>query len=76
MPFVTVHLVPDTAIVQESPQRTFADMRHSVANQRTVATRRFGDDIQGDEADIAIGCGSYSEDSYDKDAMKHEEVII
>lgn len=74
--FATVHLVPDTAIVQKSPQRTFADMRHLVANQRRVATRRFGDDIQGDEADIAIGCGSYSEDRFVKDAMNHEGTEI
>ena len=58
--------------MQKSPLRTFADMRNSVANQRSVASRRFGDDVQGDEADIAIGCGSYSEDNAFQDAITHE----
>ena len=59
-----MHLVPDSAIIQVNPTRkTFSDMRHSVANQRSVATRRFGDDIQNEETDITIGCGSHNGDS-------------
>jgi len=51
-----MHLVPDTAIVQRNPQRTFADMRHYVAHRSTVG-RRYGDDVDETETEVAIGCG-------------------
>lgn len=69
-----MHLVPDTAIVHVAPQRTFADMRQSVANRRSVASRRFGDDAQREEVEIAIGCGSYIEDNLHQDASENEGV--
>ena len=56
--FYSVHLVPESAIIQEHPPKTFRDMNKSM----TLSSKRvYG---QGDSADsISIGCGSASADS-------------
>ena len=52
-PFHSVHMVPESAIIQESPPKTFRDMKKSMT---LSANRVYG---QGDSTDsISIGCGS------------------
>ncbi|KAL7580495.1 hypothetical protein ACA910_003627 [Epithemia clementina (nom. ined.)] len=47
-------MVPDIAIVQQSPQQTFADMKQQMSRRSS----RHGDD-GGDDDAISIGCGHY-----------------
>eukprot|EP00934_Nitzschia_sp_Nitz4_P007267 Nitzschia sp. Nitz4//scaffold21_size171442//9870//12079//NITZ4_002138-RA/size171442-augustus-gene-0.198-mRNA-1//-1//CDS//3329542342//7257//frame0 len=51
----TMHLVPENAYIQQSPPRTFGDMK---ANMKISgrARRTYGDG--GDDHTVAIGCGS------------------
>jgi Ctr copper transporter family len=55
-----VHLVPESAIVEESPQRrTFGEMRQAmVLKSHPKTSRRFGDDPLNEiSRDVSIGCG-------------------
>jgi len=58
---VAVHTVPQDAIIQDFPQRTFADMRKTMV-LGSRKSREFGDS-ESDEVftnDVAIGCGGSS----------------
>ena len=60
-----MHLVPQDAIIQDFPQRTFADMRKAMvlhgSNGQTYSSME-GDDVVIDD-DISIGCGVSSASS-------------
>lgn len=50
----TVHLVPEDSVIQESPKRTFADMKNNM--KLFVGTKREFSNGE-EERTIAIGCG-------------------
>lgn len=54
LPFILVNLVPESAIIQDTPARTFGDMKNNMkisgAHQRV-----YGEG--GDHETVAIGCG-------------------
>jgi hypothetical protein len=60
---IAVHLIPDTAIVQQLPQRTFGDMRKAVRllTPTGLQVLPFSDQLHEREA-VALGCGSTFED--------------
>lgn len=52
-----MYLVPRTAVIQESPDYTFDDMRTSMALTRERRLRRYGDDLNEEYEVPSIGCG-------------------
>lgn len=74
----SVHLVPDTAIVDQVHQRTFQDMRQVMIRKHhsKITTRTFGDDpnnaLVDDGAEISIGCG-FSSDTTTTNNNKENE---
>ncbi len=65
-----MHLVPESAIVQASPQKTFGEMRQAmVVKSHSKSTRNFGGDARNEQIeDISIGCG-FSDFEDDTDAI-------
>jgi len=53
-----MHLVPERAIIQEEPQRTFSDMKE---NMRLSGENRRTYGNHGDSSAVAIGCGPANE---------------
>ena len=61
-----MHLVPENAIIQKSPQRTLADMRNAVGG---LMSHKKNSNILDEEADldVTIGCGnSYAHNHNDE----------
>jgi len=57
-------LVPDNAVVQENPQRTFGDMQKAVSSLSDTQGHDFKYRGGGDNAHVSIGCGRVSEYAY------------
>jgi len=51
-------LVPENAIINESPERTFADMKQALVLNHHKPARVFGDDGSSNNDVPAIGCGN------------------
>jgi hypothetical protein len=63
----TVHLVPESSIIQKVPQRTFADMRNAVGGLMSHKNSRASDESSEAELDLTIGCGnSYAHNHNDE----------
>lgn len=66
-----MHLVPQDAIIQDFPQRTFADMRKAMVLQGATAKRY--KDISSSDIDtssVAVGCGSSSSTFSDTNSLR------
>ena len=74
----TVHLVPETAIVDQTPTRqvTFGEMREAMVLKSTTKTsREYQDDMDNvDLEDISIGCG-FSKSSTSKTIHKDGNLL-
>lgn len=54
-----MHLVPESAIIQKVPQRTFADMRNAVGGLMSHKNSRASSDESSEaDLDLTIGCGN------------------
>ena len=52
-----MNLVPESAIIQQAPERTFAEMRQGMVVTNKNLERRFDEDPLAD-VDVSIGCGN------------------
>ena len=56
-----MNLVPESAIIQQDPEQTFAEMRQGmVVTSPNMERRRFGEDDPLADVDVSIGCGNAS----------------